>query len=331
MVSTNSTTTVDLNESRAGKITPVIIFCPALALVIVALRLYSRFVLGKRRFSEDYFIVLAMIFSIGVSLGLGIAVLFYGLGRHVQAVPPKALTKYIKVGTSGRLFYQLTQMFMKVSISLQYLRISVMRFEKQLCYVLICFVVSQGIAYFVLAFTLCTPFKAIWNRHMPGAKCVHITAAYYVGICVTIAMDFAILLLPVFILRHLTLRWYQKLVIAIVLAFGGLACIFSVLRFTSVRASTKATDITWDQIYTAIYGTIEINTGIICSSIVTLKPLFQRHFPFLVRWLDAVGDRHVSMASWRSNVGPDLTTPPSNTIESKQYPKSVMAGDVIIT
>jgi hypothetical protein len=61
MVSTNSTTTVDLNESRAGKVTTVIIFCPALSVVIVALRLYSRFVLRKRPFSEDYFIVLAMV------------------------------------------------------------------------------------------------------------------------------------------------------------------------------------------------------------------------------------------------------------------------------
>jgi hypothetical protein len=68
MVSTNSTTTVDLNESRAGKVTTVIIFCPALAVVIVALRLYSRFVLGKTRFLEDYFIVLAMVLAYKPSL-----------------------------------------------------------------------------------------------------------------------------------------------------------------------------------------------------------------------------------------------------------------------
>ncbi|PVH98923.1 hypothetical protein DM02DRAFT_680744 [Periconia macrospinosa] len=264
MVSTNSTT-VDLNESRAGKFTTVIIFCPALAVVIVALRLYSRFVLGKRRFSEDYFIVLAML-----------------------------------------------------SISLQYLRISVMRFEKQLCYVLISFVVSQSITYSVLTFTLCTSFEAMRSRHIPGAKCINITVAYSVGLCLTIAMDFAILLLPVLILRHLTLRWYQKLVIAIVLSFGGLACIFSILRFTSVRASTKSKDITWDKAYSALYGAVEVNTGIICSCIVTLRPLFQRHFPFLVRWLDGVGDQHISLASWKSHVGPDPTTPQSNTTESKQ-------------
>ena len=55
--------TVDLNESRAGKVATVIGFCPALAAAIVALRLYSRFVLGKRRFLEDYFIALAMVWA----------------------------------------------------------------------------------------------------------------------------------------------------------------------------------------------------------------------------------------------------------------------------
>jgi hypothetical protein len=61
MVATNSTRTVNLDESRAGQVTTAIIICPALALVAVALRLYSRVVLGKKRFLEDYFIVVAMV------------------------------------------------------------------------------------------------------------------------------------------------------------------------------------------------------------------------------------------------------------------------------
>lgn len=120
------------------------------------------------------------------------------------------------------LFYALIHLFVKLSISLQYLRVSVMRFEKRLCYILISFVVLQSITYSVLTFTLCSPIQAMWNRHIPGTKCVNTTVAYEVGLILTIAMDFAILLLPVFILRHLTLRWYQKLVIAIVLSFGSL-------------------------------------------------------------------------------------------------------------
>jgi hypothetical protein len=60
-MSTSSPPTVNLNESRAGKVATVIILCPALAFVTVMLRLYTRFVLEKKRFLEDYFIALAMV------------------------------------------------------------------------------------------------------------------------------------------------------------------------------------------------------------------------------------------------------------------------------
>jgi len=60
-MSANSTITVDLNESRASKVATVIILLPALAAIFVALRVYARFVLGKKRFLEDYFSILAMV------------------------------------------------------------------------------------------------------------------------------------------------------------------------------------------------------------------------------------------------------------------------------
>ena len=52
---------MDLNESRASKVATVIILCPALAATCVALRVYTRFVLGKKRFLEDYIVVWAMV------------------------------------------------------------------------------------------------------------------------------------------------------------------------------------------------------------------------------------------------------------------------------
>jgi len=53
--------TVDLRQSRAGKVATVITLCPAIAAICVALRVYTRFMLGKHRFLEDYFIILAIV------------------------------------------------------------------------------------------------------------------------------------------------------------------------------------------------------------------------------------------------------------------------------
>ncbi|KAH8696769.1 hypothetical protein GQ44DRAFT_634273 [Phaeosphaeriaceae sp. PMI808] len=268
-MSTSLPPRVNLNESRAGKVTTVIILCPALAFVTVILRLYTRFVLEKKRFLEDYFIALAML-----------------------------------------------------SIMLQYVRISVMPVEKRLCYIIITILVIQNISMIVVQLSLCSPFEALWNRHLPGAKCLNTTTTYTVTLSLIIAMDFSILILPASILRHLTLRWHQKLVIAIVLSFGSLACIVSILRLTSLRASTQSTDITWNKVYSAFYAVIEINTGILCSCVVTLRPLFRRHLPFVGSRLDGLGQRHISLKSWNSRFG-RAPTQRSNTTEPSDKPRLV--------
>lgn len=54
------------------------------------------------------------------------------------------------------------------------------------------------------------------------------------------------------------------------------ACVVSVIRFQFLRLSATSPDKTWDSYFSAIYGVIEPNVGIVCACIVTLRPLFRR-------------------------------------------------------
>jgi hypothetical protein len=47
-----------------------------------------------------------------------------------------------------------------------------------------------------------------------------------------------------------------------------------------LRLSSTSHDKTWDSFYSAIYGAIEVNLGITCACVVTLRPLLRRW-----RWL----------------------------------------------
>jgi len=96
-----------------------------------------------------------------------------------------------------------------------------MPFEKRICYVLISILVLYSISIITLNLNLCSPFKAMWNRRLPGAKCLNTNITMHVSLSFIIAIDFAILLLPAPILRHLTLQWHQKLGIAMALSFGS--------------------------------------------------------------------------------------------------------------
>ena len=54
------------------------------------------------------------------------------------------------------------------------------------------------------------------------------------------------------------------------------ACIISALRLQTLYPSTTSKDPSWDKIPSAIYGIIEVNVGIVCASVVTLRPFYRQ-------------------------------------------------------
>ncbi|KAK4201357.1 hypothetical protein QBC40DRAFT_347906 [Triangularia verruculosa] len=268
------------DESRAGTTAAAIIVSPAIALVAMALRIYTRRVLVGVRFVEDYCIVFAMVFSITMSVFMGIVVV-YGFGRHIETISASDLVQQGKFSLGGAVFYIMTHLALKLSILLQYVRISVMSFEKWLCYAIIVVLIGQSFAFVGTHLGLCRPFHALWTPNVPGAVCLDRTKVIHMQLGMTIAMDFLVLLAPLFILRHLRLPWTNRLCILIVLSFGGMACIISIVRLSSVLENASSTDSTYDKVGSAIYGAIEVNLGIFCACIVTLKPLFNRFAPFM--------------------------------------------------
>ncbi|RYO95809.1 hypothetical protein DL765_011771 [Monosporascus sp. GIB2] len=280
MSSTNSTALADrLNESRAPQALVVVILCPAIALSCVALRLYTRVFLLKRVFLEDYIIVAAMVVCILMSVFMVIA-FTTGSGRHIEALTKEQIILQLRISPGVHLNYIASHMFLKLSILLHYTRISVMPFERRLCYILIGVLLSGYFAIIIVSLTRCIPFKAIWTPNIPGAKCINHTAYFFALQIHSLVMDVIILVAPLFILRHLTIPWPQRVLLAIVVGFGGMACIAAVLRLQVLTLSTTSPDKTWDAFYSAIYGTIESNLGIACACIVTLRPLFRQW-----RWL----------------------------------------------
>jgi len=58
-------------------------------------------------------------------------------------------------------------------------------------------------------------------------------------------------------------------------------CITSILRLPSLYQISKSTDLTYDNTTIATWTSIELNTGIICACLVTLKPVLSLIFPQL--------------------------------------------------
>ena len=65
----------------------------------------------------------------------------------------------------------------------------------------------------------------------------------------------------------------------IVFALGGFTCIISILRLQSLLVFLQTTDISYHNPLAAIWSSLEVNTGIVCSCLPTLKAMVTRWFP----------------------------------------------------
>ncbi|GAB1312832.1 hypothetical protein MFIFM68171_03042 [Madurella fahalii] len=278
MSTTNSTVTWDAYrqyETRAPELIGALTVGPTIAAIFVAMRLYTRVVIIGKSFSEDYSIVAALISSVAMSVFMGLTVI-YGSGRHIETVSPAELRDLSRVGIGVIQFYALTHFFLKLSIMLQYYRVSTLPWEKQLCSSIIVTLSAGYLAILIVEMVRCIPFEAQWTPKYPGAKCINSTAFYFSAQGLNMVMDLVILLGPLIILRHSSAPLQQKFLFGIALAFGGIACIVSILRFQTLLPSTTSSDPTWDKTSSGFYGVIEPNLGITCACVVTLRPLFQR-------------------------------------------------------
>jgi len=110
----------------------------------------------------------------------------------------------------------------KISILLQYLQIFPIRRFKTACYVLLGIVTAYGVWTLFGNMFMCTPVEFFWNKTIPGGKCLNQFAVWFLNAGVNIVQDFAILILPMPVLRSLSIQKGQKRALMVMFALGGL-------------------------------------------------------------------------------------------------------------
>ena len=124
---------------------------------------------------------------------------------------------------ASMILYNLSLSSVKVSILLRYLRICITPISTRSCYAVLAFIVAYGIGAVFSNLFICTPIAYFWDSTNPKGTCVDETILYFTNAAINIFTDFTLLLLPALILRPLVMMpKYQKFVVMVLLAFGGL-------------------------------------------------------------------------------------------------------------
>lgn len=140
----------------------------------------------------------------------------------------------------------------------------------------------------------CDPVSAAYDIHQTGAKCISIVTLYLCSAPVNIITDLAILVLPIPVLTGMRLPSRQKTVLIFTFALGVFVTIVDVVRIfylqqaSSDQLSTRnrlgtTVDFGWYASTAFLWSAVEVNVGIICACIPTLKPLIKRILPSMLR------------------------------------------------
>ncbi|KAH7080158.1 hypothetical protein BKA63DRAFT_505842 [Paraphoma chrysanthemicola] len=266
-----------LADSKASEILSIIIIFPVLALVIVILRLYTRVYIIKSFSHDDIAITLAMALSIVSSNFQGLQV-YHGLGRHTEIASEAQIVETLKALYGSIICWVLAIALVKTSIVLQYLRITTEKRIRIVCWTFMC---CSNMYYTSIVFVSmfeCVPIRSYWDKRIPG-RCISSAGNYYGTAVFNIVTDITLLIIPFFILRHTVMARRQKITLAIILGLGSFATIASSCRIPALYTILNTKDFMWDSAGAAMWSTMELNAGILCASLATLRALIIKLWP----------------------------------------------------
>jgi hypothetical protein len=209
------------------------------------------------------------------------------------------------------MIYNASQILTKVSFLIQYRRLFPSDKLQRICFWLLLFIVGWGLTQeyvthylrytlangngrFIVGFS-CTPLTAF----VPGmvGKCIYTLPVWYLTSCMNIVTDFMIFAIPIVPVIKLRIGNKQKGLLLALFCLGFLyvhesirvalfirltcfsTCIISLIRLSTLHKGINTKDPFWDNAPAAYWSVVELNCGILCACLPTLRPLIQRMVP----------------------------------------------------
>ncbi|GAB7351069.1 hypothetical protein MBLNU459_g1546t1 [Dothideomycetes sp. NU459] len=262
-------------------LTPTIVLT-SLATVVVVLRLMTRALIIQSVGFDDYIILISLVLSWAVC-GLTAAEVAKGIGGYTWTRPLDLLPANAKLVLAWNCVYVVLVNVTKASILLQYLRIFAGRAMRAATYALLAALVPALLWGLFGAVFLCSPVAKLWLPAALPGRC-RSTRTYWISTAaVNIVLDFAVFVVPLRPITRLRLARKQKLGLVVVFLVGFFVCAVSLARVALVHEAYARRDWTDTSVDAITWSSVEANTGIVCASLLALKPLLLKLCPALMR------------------------------------------------
>ncbi|KAH7149702.1 major facilitator superfamily domain-containing protein [Dactylonectria estremocensis] len=305
-----------------------------LATVFVAGRIFCRTFIVRNVTWDDRVMMLAWLFAFFLSFTICFGVR-NGLGRHDDNISEDHRPALRRCEYVFSILYNPALMATKTSILIFYLRLAkntqrVLRFASWLT---LAIVNAAGIILTFMNVFQCHPTRAAWDAtYDDTAKCIPLLTEFICSSPVNIVTDLAILALPIPVLTGMRLPPRQKTILVLTFTVGIFVAVVDVVRIYYLQQAITDTptgsvsgsqsrfggqaDFAWNASLSLMWSAVEVNVGMTCACVPTLKPLVLKLLPSML--YDPNGTRS------SSSKGPnDSDTPSTGNRASIQPPPAV--------
>ncbi|KAI1763533.1 hypothetical protein GGR53DRAFT_531481 [Hypoxylon sp. FL1150] len=271
----------DLNEGP--RILGAVVLTTTCALVVVCARLYVRLCMTRSIGTDDYVMIAAMLLSLG-GMGVVIASVRYGAGRHAAYLNPDVNRLGLKLNFVSQPIYLWAIPLVKVSVGFFLMRIAPSVYYKR---------ILQGVMTFLMAYTFacqmtlvlqCKNIAILWDNR------VHTTCwgqstlqgLSYANSTINFITDIFFALLPIPMLWKVKINARTKA--SLICVLGLVTCAAAIVKAVFISNYGKTGDFLWDSANLTIWIATETNTGIIAACLPCIKPMFKRMLDSSLRY-----------------------------------------------
>ncbi|AEO54559.1 hypothetical protein MYCTH_2033980, partial [Thermothelomyces thermophilus ATCC 42464] len=250
---------------------------------MVAVRLGFKIFVTRSLSPDDYAVAVLVAFAIPSIVIIHVGIIPNGVGKDIWALTPEEITNFLFYFYLMAVLYFAQVMLVKLCILFFYLRIFPTRGVRRLLWATLAFNVVWGVLYFFVAVFQCTPVSYFWT-HWDGeheGKCLNSNAIAWSNAIISIVLDLWMLATPLAQIRSLKLNWKKKVGVALMFVVGTFVTVVSIIRLQSLVVFASSDNASWDNFPVSLWSTVEINVGIMCTCMPTLRLVLVRLFPAL--------------------------------------------------
>lgn len=210
----------------------------------------------------------------------------WGLGRHNVDIPQAWIPSMLASQYAFAILYCLALISTKSSVLVLYLSIS--ETEKFLRVGAAVTLIVVNVAGFALMFLIafqCRPVRAAYDLSIKNPSCIPIISIFLASAAINIITNLSIIVLPISVIARMRLPRREKAMLIFLFTVGIVVTVINVVRIYYLQLAASRTSapggvnvasspgFSYNISLGLLWAAVEVNVGITCTCLPTLKPL----------------------------------------------------------